>query len=380
MMPTERPLRVLHVLAGSDAGGISRYLLDLSAAMRERGHQITFAGERGAWHEQFERGGWRWVEIPLKHGIFAFRRSVRAVRELLRERPVDVIHAHYRRAALVARRVQAERGSPPLLYTLHLSHMPLSWGRRWLSDWGDHTHVASVDARQWLIDERLVPEERITVIPHGVRVEQYPVAAESDRAAARLGLGLGDEDLVAAYVGRLDYPKNEQWLLDLAEASRARLPGLKIIVAGDGPHEQQVRSEIAARGLGERVIVLGHREPLAVYQAADALLLPSLREGFSLACAEAMSVGVPVLRTRTSGSAEMIVEGVTGRTVEINRAAFVTGATEFLSDAGRLRTMGQAAAQHVRAKLTFEQQLDATTALYRRLVLSPSATPGGAEG
>ena len=43
-------------------------------------------------------------------------------------------------------------------------------------------------------------------------------------------------------------------------------------------------------------------------QLVDALLLPSLREGFSLSCAEAMSVGIPVLRTRTAGTGEMVIE------------------------------------------------------------------------
>src|SRR2546423_605035 len=85
--------------------------------------------------------------------------------------------------------------------------------------------------------EALVPPERITVIPHGIRVDQFPIPTESQRLAARAALGLAPTDLVAAYVGRLDYPKNEDWLLDLAESSRTALPTLKIPLAGDGPHE-----------------------------------------------------------------------------------------------------------------------------------------------
>ena len=84
--------------------------------------------------------------------------------------------------------------------------------------------------------------------------------------------------------------------------------------------------------------------------------------------AEAMSTGVPVLRTRTSGATETIVEGVTGRTVAIDRDAFNTAAMEFLSAPTRLREMGRAAARHVREHLTFDRQIDSTLQLYHRLV------------
>jgi UDP-glucose:(heptosyl)LPS alpha-1,3-glucosyltransferase len=125
---------------------------------------------------------------------------------------------------------------------------------------------------------------------------------------------------------------------------------------------------VRARNLAERVIPLGERpDPLPVYQASDALLLPSMREGFSLVTAEAMSVGVPVCRTRTAGSAELIVEGATGRTTDIDRDAFVRGATEFLSDPAGLRRMSGTAAAHVRERFTFDRQLHQTIELYYRL-------------
>lgn len=360
-------LRILHLTAGSDAGGLSRYLLDLCAGLVDRGHEVILAGERGAWHDRFEKAGWRWIDIPLKGGPLSFWKSVRTLRNFLAEHPVDVMHAHTRRATLLGRRLQA-RGAPPLLYTLHLSHMPLNLGRRWLSDFGDHTHAASLDGRQWLLDEHLVAEDRITVIPHGIDAARFPVATDADRHVARTLLGLRAEDLVAAYVGRLDYPKNVDWLIDLASASRSTLPALKILLAGDGPDEPAIRQLIAARELGDRVRVLGHRAPLPIYQAADALLLASLREGFSLVTAEAMCAGIPVLRTHTSGTAELILENVTGRSTAIEHDAFISAAVEFLSHPDKLRVMGRAAAFHVREELTFSRQLEQTLELYNKLI------------
>jgi glycosyltransferase involved in cell wall biosynthesis len=365
---SDSPLRILHLTAASDAGGISRYLLDLCTAMRALGHDITIAGQRGAWHGRFEAAGFRWIEIPLKGGPLALWKSSQILRRFLAEHPVDLLHAHYRRATLLGRRLQHSRGIPPLLYTVHLSHMPMTIGRRWLSDFGDHTHVAAAQARQWLIDQKLIKTpNRITCIPHGVDPARFPIATNAQRISARLAFGIPHDATIAAYVGRLDYPKNEEWLLDLADRSRAKLPNFKLLIAGSGPHEAAVRETIRSRNLSDRVILLGECDPLPIYQAADAALLPSLREGFSYVNAEAMSVGVPVLRTNTAGTQEMIIENVTGRSTPIEREAFIAAAMDFLSDRNKLREMGHAAAEHVRQNLSFDRQLSQTLALYRRL-------------
>jgi glycosyltransferase involved in cell wall biosynthesis len=128
-----------------------------------------------------------------------------------------------------------------------------------------------------------------------------------------------------------------------------------------------VRARIDRENLRDRVRMLGNRAPLPILHAADAMLLPSQREGFSYACAEAMCAAVPVLRTRTSGTRELIIEGVTGRSVAIDQKAFIHVAGEFLGDTNALRRMGAAAADHIRCNFTFQRQLDQTIQLYQRI-------------
>ena len=84
-----------------------------------------------------------------------------------------------------------------------------------------------------------------------------------------------------------------------------------------------------------------------------------MREGFCFAAVEAMSTGIPVLRTRTGGTMSQIIEDVTGRSTPVERNEFVEAAAPFLADRDALRRMGHAAAAHVRGTLTFDLQLDA---------------------
>jgi glycosyltransferase involved in cell wall biosynthesis len=360
-------MRILHLTAGSDAGGISRYLLDLSSAMTAAGHDIAIAGEKGSWHDRFIAAKIKWIDVPLKGGILQLLEAAHTLRKFAAENPIDLLHCHYRRTTLVARRVQKKFGME-ILYTLHLSHMPISGPWRLLSDFGDHVHAPSSEGRDWLIHDAHVPADRITLIPHGIHTDKFPVPDDNTRRLARAALELSDDQTAALFLGRLEDPKNESWLLDLAESSRASLPGLRILLAGDGPNADAVRTRIERSHLQDRVSMLGEREPLPLLQAADALLLSSAREGFSYACAEAMCAGVPVLRTRTSGTRELIVENVTGRSTPIDHDAFVRAAGEFLSDRPALKRMGAAAAEHIRQGFTFEKQLEQTELLYRELI------------
>lgn len=365
-MPSQRPLRVLHLTAGSEPGGVSRCLVELCSAMTAAGHDVAVAGRRGPAHHLFESAGIKWVDVPLDGNLFALMRSAWTLRRYISDHPVDLLHTHYRKSTLVARRLQMHR-TPPILFTLHLSGIPLGW-RKWIGDFGDFTHAPSQGAQQWLIDQAGVKRNRVAVVPHGVKIDDYPVATPADRAVARTNLGLAADDLVAAYVGRFDTPKNEGWMLDFAAATRSSLPNLKVLMQGEGPNEPDIRKRIESQGLADRVKMVPAGDPRAVYTAAHALLLPSEREGFGLVCAEAMAKGTPVLRTRTAGSAALILENITGCTCDIDHDAFIKAATDFMSDKQALARMGDAASRHIRDRFTHDRQVEETIELYRRVI------------
>lgn len=371
-------LRVMHLTSGSHAGGVSRYLLDLNRELAERGIAVTVAGERGSWHGRFEGEPVTWIDAPLKGGPIALRSAAGELARQTAHAPPHLIHVHYRKAALVGRMLQHRLASagvrPPILFTLHLTGVPMGFPWRLLSDFGDHAHAPSAQAHDWLTTVAHLPQDRVTLIPHGVQTARFPAGTVESRRSARQSLGLGPEDLVAAYVGRLESPKNEDWILDLAQQAPADDARPTVfLLAGDGPDRPALEQRIAQLGLSNRVRLLGECDPHRVYYAADALLLPSAREGFSYVCAEAMSCGTPVLRTRTAGTQEMIIEGVTGRSCPIEHDAFIQAATAFLSNRTELRTMGRNAAEHVRQHLRFDQQVQKTIELYHRLASSGTA-------
>ncbi len=361
---------MLHVLSGSGAGGLIRYVADLAAAMIAQGHDVMVAGERGEWHYIVEEQSVPWLEVPLNSGPMSLLKARNVLQEHLRTRPRPngpiLLHAHHRKSAIVARRLK-KAAAGPLLFTLHLPNIPMNFPWGFLSDWGDITHVASEEARDWMIKVGQAPD-KIRLLYHGINTKRFPIATEADRIAARRKFGLSPDQRVIAWVGRFDIPKNETWMVDLAKATERSMPDLHILIAGDGPGETPLRQLIAQQGQGSRITLLGHVPPLPVYQACDAMLLSSGYEGFSFVTAEAMSVGRPVLRTIGGGCKALIVEGVTGRSSAIDKEKFIAAAIGFMSDPAALRVMGAHAADHIRKHFTYDRQLEGTYQLYSQML------------
>ncbi len=356
-------------MTASEAGGLSHYVLNLCTALHAQGHHVAIAGDHGANHYLFEQAPWPWIDVPFNTRLPMVWPMTHRLRKFLKTWPVDVYHTHYRRATVLARSLQ-KRQPAPILYTVHLSHMSLRGVNRWLTDFGDHTHAPSQGARNWLLGEARVPAERVSLVPHGIDVHRFDVPTAEQRDAARAALSLAPDDIAAAYVGRFDDPKNLDWLLDLSNAARQRAPSLRLFLIGQGPQRDQLQRRIERDQLRDRVKMLNYGDPLPIYHAADLFLLPSWREGFSLACAEAMSCGLPAVRTATSGAADLILEGVTGRSTPIDRDAFVKTALGVINlPAAQRRAMGAAASAHIHAHYTLDRQIKQTVDLYRRLAL-----------
>src|SRR5262249_1730593 len=93
------------------------------------------------------------------------------------------------------------------------------------------------------------------------------------------------------------------------------LPGFALLIAGEGPERASLEALIAARGLGDRVRLLGarpHEELPELYGAADALILASSREGWANVLLEAMACGTPVVATRIGGNPEVVAKPEAG--------------------------------------------------------------------
>ena len=155
-----------------------------------------------------------------------------------------------------------------------------------------------------------VPESRVDVLPNPAP----SLAGLVSRDEARRRLGVDGPTL--AFAGRITRQKS----LDVALGALARVEGVELLLAGDGPDLEATRATASRLGLESRVRILGplDREGvLTLFRAADASLLSSSWENFPHSVVESLAVGTPVVATAVGGVAEVVRDGENGLLVAV---------------------------------------------------------------
>lgn len=173
------------------------------------------------------------------------------------------------------------------------------------------------------------------------------------------------------YLGRLSADKEIALVLAAAPAIE-RATGLRVAIAGDGPAAPAVRAA-AARGIVDALGPLAHGDVPGFLRTVDALIVPGRYETFSIAAAEALAVGTPVVAAWRGGAGELVARSGGGATFEPGCAAALTGAVQALiatpaADLFALRTRGR---RHVAATHTWPRVFARLRAVYDDVVREP---------
>ena len=138
------------------------------------------------------------------------------------------------------------------------------------------------------------------------------------------------------------------------------------MLIGDGPRAAELRAQVDAARLGDRVVMAGAQANVAeLLPAFDVFVLPSLTEGISIALLEACASGLAVVASAVGGNVEIIRDGENGRLVGLGDDAALEDALDALLDDGELRArLGRAAATWVASHASIEVMREAYERFY----------------
>jgi teichuronic acid biosynthesis glycosyltransferase TuaC len=227
-------------------------------------------------------------------------------RQIREGRDFDLIDAHYFYPDGVAAVLLGHALGRPVVVTARgddldlIANYPVP--RRWIR-WAASQAAGLVTVSSGL-KRRLVAlgtdPGRVRMLRNGVDLVLF---RPSDRDAARRALGLTRPTLLA--VGNLVVKKRHRLIIEALD----ELPGVDLIIVGEGPERAQIEALARQRRVADRVRLLGRmpqdRLP-AIYSAADLLLLPSLREGWPNVLLESMACGTPVVVSNFPGVADIV--------------------------------------------------------------------------
>jgi glycosyltransferase involved in cell wall biosynthesis len=207
----------------------------------------------------------------------------------------------------------------------------------------------------------------VHIIPTGIRTADF---ADCDGVAFRARHGIAPERPVMAYVGRVAFEKNLDFLLRVTETLRRDRPDVLLVIAGEGPARAQLERAVAQRGLGDSVRFVGYLERRtelpACYCAADVFVFASKTETQGLVLLEAMALGVPVVALAEMGTQDVLKEGAGCRIAPDDVACFARTVLPLLADREAARALG-AAGRPYAAGWSEGRMADAVIGLYRQL-------------
>ncbi|MEP7160496.1 MAG: D-inositol-3-phosphate glycosyltransferase [Dermatophilaceae bacterium] len=381
-----------------DAGGLNVYVLQSALAMARRGVDVeVFTRATSGTQERLARvadgvtvrhvpagpfGGLGKEDLPAQ--LCAFAAGVMQEVAAHPEGHYDVVHSHYWLSGQVGW-LAAERWHVPLVHTMHTmarvknAHLAAGdtpeppvreIGEAQVVSIADRL-VANTDTEAAeLVDLYGAKARRVRVVNPGVDLQTFTPA---DKAASRSLLGVGADDLLVAFVGRVQPLKAPDLLLkavaDLFERRVDLAQRVHVVVnggpSGSGLERPRALQELAAQ-LGIAASVRfekpGPREVLAHwYRAADLVAVPSYSESFGLVAIEAQACGTPVVAADVGGLSVTVRGGVLVPTHDVYDWSRALEA--LLDDPARRAQLSRSAIEHAR-RFSWEATADRLLSVY----------------
>jgi glycosyltransferase involved in cell wall biosynthesis len=248
-----------------------------------------------------------------------------AVKNLLKEQRIDLIHAHGTRAnsnVLWA----AKSLNIPVIYTVHgWSFHPDQnavvrririMGERYLTSRSDLN--ISVSASNQQTGKQYMPSFDSIVINNGIDLQKFdPTRTYKD---IREEFGIDPDTVLILFIARFTLHKQPLSLIRAFGDAVKTNPNMRLLMVGDGDQKEEAVKMITESGLAGKISLSPFRQDVPdVLAAADIFVLPSLWEGLPIGLLEAMAMGKAVIASNVDGTSEILSHGENGWLVETDQ-------------------------------------------------------------
>lgn len=321
MSPGGKKIRVLQCIRQGQVGGGESHLLSLTANLnKDLFDPVVLSFTDGPMIGLLKDQG---IETRILHTEKPFNFFIWGkVKKLVADERIDIIHAHGTRANSnvfwAARSLQI-----PLIYTIHgwSFHNDQNRFVKQLRIWGEKFLVSRTDVNISVSESnrqtgrKYIRSFSSEVVNNGIdRTKFNPANAFTD---IRKELDIEKDDVLLLFIARFTGHKQPLALIRAMAAVIKELPGIKLLMVGEGDEKKKALSLAKELMLEDHIIFLPFRQDVPdILHAADIYILPSLWEGLPIGLLEAMSMGKAVIATNVDGTSEIIRHQQNGYLIE----------------------------------------------------------------
>ena len=320
--------QICHIVGDSKYGGGSKIITRLAEAGRDAGHEVCILATDPTFCGYVEGRGLSTVKLDcIRRPINPVRdfHGVRLLQKHLEYARYDIVHTHTSKAGFLGRLAARRAGVPRIIHTVHgfafhegtarPALFAYSQIERLAAYWCDCMVTVSDFHRDWALELGIGHDDKLVSIPNGI-IEPDGCSSES-YSRIRSEFNIQPEQHLILSAGRLATGKGlEDLLAAVAHMREQGEQGLRVLLPGTGPLASKLDSEVERLGLSDVVKFPGFRTDVgALLAAADLVVLPSHREGLSIALLEAMASRRPIVATAIGSNLEATNNGESARIV-----------------------------------------------------------------
>ncbi len=390
MPGSDEPIRILRVIARLNMGGPAIHVSSLAAGLEPRGYETTLVAGSLARGEDSMAVLAERLDIPVRTIPELQRevspiddaRSVRRMREIIRELRPHILHTHTAKAGAIARAAALVSGAARPAILVHTFHGHVLKGyfdpvrtaffkkvERSLARVTDALVAVSPEVRDELVAAGIAPREKFSVIRLGIPLEERLGDATADLDYRRL-YGISESAFVVGWVGRMTDVKDTDAVLEIVGAARDRGLEAVLVMVGDGPDRVRLEQLAHDIGIARSTFFVGYQPEVAgYYRLFDAFLLPSVNEGTPVSAIEALASGTPVVATRVGGVPDVVRDGEDGFLFEPGDTDDAAERLALLASDATLRSaLGASGRERVLRRYSVSRLVEDVDRLYRSLL------------
>ena len=365
----------MRILYTTTIGLTMIFFKSLVKRLIEAGHTVDIAANESDYQvdDVYRQLGCRVFQVNWQRSPLS-RQNLKAIKELraiVAAGNYDIVHCHTPVAGFCTRYAckQLRKQGLRVFYTAHGFHFykgaPL---KNWLIYYPVEKYssrftdvLITITKEDFALAERKMKAVKLAYIPGvGVDAERFRNTV-TDVDEKRRELGIPAEAFLFLSVGELNQNKNHRVFIQALK--KINDPGVHYAIAGTGDKKEELQQLADELGLTDRVRLLGYRNDVAeLYKAADAYVLPSLREGLNVSLMEAICSGLPVICGNIRGNRDLVLDGKNGFLVDTADPGDVSKAALKIMD-GKLRD-ADGVNNELEKQISFASVYEQTAALY----------------
>ena len=379
-MKSERPIRVMQVIARMNVGGPAVLVADL---MRNFDPNVVnavlvtgFCDENESDYLDEVAKDVNAIRVPGLGRSISLLRDMNALFLLIKEikefKP-DVIHTHTAKAGVLGR--VAGLLAAPTAKRVHTFHGHLLHGyfgesktklvvfvERCLALITHRIIAIGNSVKKDLVDAGIGNDSKFEVIFPGLQ----PLKVTSKEVAKR-SLGLLQNKTYLVFVGRLTQIKRPDRLLEIARYLNTNHPDSQILVAGAGKLLDPIKSKSESEGLP--VTFLGWRNDIEIILSAGGIaILCSDNEGIPLTLIQASQAGLPIVSTDVGSVSDIVIDGVTGYLTKVSSEGLIQGIETLLENPELRHAFGKAGEERAKEFFSSPSMVEHHQKLYSQFL------------